>query len=133
MKKKNSLLEFTLQRSQQLALAFRKAWKEADGTPNVLELSKTVVNTPAPRFWVSEERATGVISDWLRHGEDFALDGMREVKKRMFREIMRRVQPRLAEGRPLFHIVSEVVNEPAPEQYMTPGNAAFLYYRFNRA
>lgn len=133
MKKKNSLLEFTLQRSQQLALAFRKAWKEADGAPNVLELSKTVVKTPAPRFWVSEERATEVMSAWLRHGEDYALYGMREVKKRMFREIMRRVKPRLAEGRPLYHIVSDVVNEPAPEQFMTPGNAVFIYYRSIRA
>lgn len=133
MKKKNSLLEFTLQRSQLLVQAFRKAWKESDGTPNVLQLSHKVVLMPAPRFWVSEERATEVISTWLRQGEEFALEGMREVKKRMFREIMRRVQPRLSAGRPLYHVVSEVVNEPAPEQFMTPGNAVFIYYRSSRA
>lgn len=133
MKKKNSLLEFTLQRSQLLVKAFREAWKNTEGTPNVLQLSKQVVNTPAPRFWVSEERATEVISMWLRYGEDFALEGMRDVKKRMFREIMRRVKPRLSDGLPLFHIVSEVVNQPAPEQFMTPGNAVFIYYRACRA
>ncbi len=133
MKKKNSLLEFTMQRSQHLIKAFRQAWKQSDGTPNILQLSRQVVLMPAPRFWVSEERATEVMSLWLRHGEEFALEGMREAKKRMFREIMRRVQPRLGQGRPLFHIVSDVVNEPAPEQFMTPGNAAFIYYRASRA
>lgn len=86
-------------------------------------LMPRVVKQPAPRFWVSEERATIVVSAMLRGLQ--VTRGMGQWKRRMFAEICRRVQSLRQQHAtsPLVWLVREVVNSPAPEYYMSPRSA----------
>lgn len=128
MKKAGAKTDFGAQRRAELVRTFYKLitgrceWK-------MEEVMAEVVRMPASRFWVSQERAVAVVSALLR-GEP-ALVGMRPTKARMFAEIARRVaQVRAARpDRPLCHIVSDVLSEPAPEYYMEAHTARALLYK----
>ena len=87
---------------------------------------------PCSRFWVSEERATAVISAMLR-GQPI-LDTMRPTKREMFLEIFRRVEEKQKEfpDMPLCDIVFFVVNSPAPKFYMKPKHASDTMYKIKR-
>ena len=74
---------------------------------------------PAPRFWVSEARATAVIK-MMWEGKD-PTDGMIPEKRKMYREIFNRVK-RLHEEEPatlLGDLVFRIVNEEAPSSYIS--------------
>lgn len=85
------------------------------------------VAAPAPRFWVSEERATAVVSRLLAGR---TLGRMRPMRRRMFADIARRVR-QLLEAEPslsLYLAVERVVNSPAPSYYLSPGSAKAVFY-----
>jgi len=87
------------------------------------DIGKRIVNSPSPRFWVSEERAAAVVSAIMR-GKP-VLKTMRPTKREMFEEIHRRVVA-LKKEHPDWHLsrlVFEVVNSPAPKFYMEPSSA----------
>ena len=87
-----------------------------------------IVNQPCPRFWVSNVRAAVVIARMFR-GE--RLLNMRPSKREMFLEIFRRVCL-LREVRPavsLSRLVAEVVAQPAPKFFLTPGSAKIMVYK----
>jgi hypothetical protein len=130
MKYFGSVLEFTHERNTDLLRAFRVQMLQARHI-RMTDIFSRVVQMPSSRFWVSEERAAIVVSSML-HGRP--LTGMRESKKRMFREIYRRVVIlRAADARrPLSDIVSEVIHQPAPSFYMSPGSAKEIIYRIKR-
>ena len=117
MKKKNSISEFTTERSQSLLRNFR----ESIARQSVISAKRAfqdAADAPAPRFWVSEARAAVVISMMLR-GED-PTPSMLPEKARMYREIYRRVaELRETEpDTPVGDLVFRVVNSPAPSSYM---------------
>jgi len=84
---------------------------------------RTIVNMPSRRFWVSDKRAVTVISAILR-GEA-SLNGMWQLKREMYEEILRRVMA-LRTIRPhlsLAELCAIVVTQPAPKFYLTHGTA----------
>lgn len=88
-----------------------------------------VVNSPCSRFWISEERATAVISAIIR-GQPI-LDSMRPTKREMFIELHARVC-NIRNDAPemnLYDAVFLAVNSPAPKFYMTPGYALNIIYK----
>lgn len=131
MKHKGCILEFTDKRNDELMAAFRAAIAKKSFI-DLSEIAKIVVNTPCSRFWVSEERATVVISAMMR-GKPI-LDKMRHDKREMFLEINRRVALLRSErpGLPLFDYVLEVVNSPAPKFYMRPRCAIEIIYKIKK-
>lgn len=122
MKHHGSILEFHAQRNNELMKAFRETLEKMNFI-NLQEAAVAVVNTPCSRFWVSEERATAVIKEMLK-GRPIVF-AMRPPKREMFEEIYRRVMV-IRDTKPdvpLYDIVFEVVNSPAPKFYMDPACA----------
>ena len=117
MRKKNSVCEFGDQRSRLLLENFRKSIA-VQSQISFMKAFKDAAAAPVPRFWVSEARATRVISMMLK-GEN-PLEGMRSEKKAMYLEIYNRVKKMKEEdpGVPLGDIVFEVVNSEAPRSYI---------------
>lgn len=122
MKSFGSVLAFTQERND----ALLKAYREQVSTTRVVrlnEIGEKIVNSPSPRFWVSEERAAAVVSAIMR-GKP-VLKMMRPTKRAMFEEIHRRVIA-LKKKHPDWHLcqlVFEVVNSPAPKFYMEASSA----------
>ena len=118
MRKINSVSEFCKERSEVLLRNFRESIARQSQI-SVVRAFKDAVEAPAPRFWVSEARATAVIRKMLA-GEDPTLT-MYEEKARMYREIydrvkiLREIEPESALG----DLVFRVVNEEAPASYMS--------------
>ena len=126
MKKPNAKCEFSSQRSHCLLQNFR----ESIARQSVISIKKAfqdASSAPAPRFWVSEARATRIISLMLKDKED-VLSAMLPEKRRMYVEIFRRVKKMMKENpeMPLGDIVFEVVNSKAPESYISWHYASIL-------
>lgn len=122
MKSFGSVLAFTRERNAELLKAYRKQIDAVDFV-RLGEIGQKIVNSPSPRFWVSEERAAAVVSAIMR-GKS-VLDTMRPTKREMFQEIHRRVIA-LKEVHPdwrLSQLVCHVVNSPAPKFYMEASSA----------
>lgn len=122
MKSFGSILAFTRERNAALLKAYRHQIGKTCFV-RLNEIGEKIVNSPSPRFWVSEERATAVVSAVMR-GKP-VLDTMRPSKREMFIEIHRRVMA-LKEIHPdwfLYRLVSEVIHSPAPKFYMEPSSA----------
>lgn len=114
------------QRDKNLMRVYRNRLSE-DGVVKLFDLMQRVVDSPAERFWVSEERATDVIAAMLR-GEP--IDDMSPMKKEMYQEIFQRVKTRMAK-RPtdtLPEVVSVVVGSEAPKFYLTPKSAVVIIH-----
>ncbi|WP_301345897.1 MULTISPECIES: hypothetical protein [Muribaculaceae] len=122
MKSLGSTLAFTRERNAALLKAYREQ-VDAVGFVKLNEIGEKIVNSPSPRFWVSEERAAAVVAAIMR-GKP-VLDTMRPTKREMFEEIYTRVIA-LKELHPdwyLCELVQEVVNSPAPKFYMEVSSA----------
>ncbi len=92
------------------------------------EIYRQVVDMPSTRFWVSEERASIVISYMLKGR---SIDKMRPNKREMFYEIFRRFQ-KLQKERPdetVYNLVFDIVGAPAPKFYLTPKSAKVIISR----
>lgn len=122
MKSFGSTLAFTRERNAALLKAYREQIAKAQYV-RLNDIGEKIVNSPSPRFWVSEERATIVVSAILR-GKP-VLNNMRPTKREMFEEIYHRVLE-LKKIHPHWHLcdlVFEVVNSPAPKFYMEVSSA----------
>ena len=112
-----------------------RAFREAiDKSPfiDISEVSEIMVNMPCSRFWVSEERAMVVVTDMLK-GKP-VLNSMRPTKREMFKEIYSRVMAlrKQQPHEPLFDLVTNVVNSPAPKFYMRPRCAMEIIYKIKK-
>ena len=127
MKKPNCKCEFSSERSELLLKNFRESLARQSKI-SAAKAFHDAAMAPAPRFWVSEARATRIISMMLKG--DITLAGMHTKKREMYMEIYRRVKTELEKDphKPLGDIVFEVVNSPAPETYMTPDSVAKIIY-----
>lgn len=123
-----SICEFANQRSELLLRNFRESIARQSRI-SAAKAFHEAVESPAPRFWVSEIRAARVVS-LLYKGED-VLSGMHPKKQEMYMEIFRRVKemrkqfPHMSLG----DIVFEVVNSEAPSFYLTVSSAQKIIYR----
>lgn len=138
MKKTGCKIDYAAARGEEVKRAFRKAWECAASMvngyqPDVEHVAAVAVRFPASRFYVSEERAAAVVAQLMR-GEP-ATDGMRESKRRMYGELLRRVSRQRAKqpGAPLVDLVASVIYEPAPEFYIEPATALFIMSRMRTA
>lgn len=118
MKHFGSILEFTEQRNKELLETY-KNYLDRHYLYVMPEIHKMVAESPASRFWVSEERASIVVSAMLA-GKP--LPRMNKNKLEMFKEIftrflqLRKIFPK----RSVYDLVFDIVNQPAPKFYMTP-------------
>ena len=128
MKPAGSILEFTKERNADLMRAYRHQIRNARHI-HLREIAPAVVNMPASRFWVSEERATIVVSSMLA-GHDLP-HNMRPTKCEMFSEIYHRVIKLRSKhpGVPVRQLISEVIHSPAPKFYMGPRFAMEIIYK----
>lgn len=124
MKKRGAVFEYTSERNDDLMLAYCRQLDSCMETP-ATEIFKRTVEMPSRRFWVSERRAAAVVASMIKGNE---LNGMGEMKKAMFREIHQRVMTlrRKFPKAPLIELCSQVVNQPAPKFYLTPGSAEVI-------
>lgn len=128
MKHIGSYFEYEKERNEDLLRAYRLCEVRHLCKQSIYAMT---VQMPARRFWVSEERATVVISQMLR-GKP--LRRMRPNKRKMFAEIYRRVLLLMTEkpDEPIAHLVFEVVNSPAPKFYLTPSSAKIIICKIKR-
>lgn len=122
-----SIMDFTRQRNDDIMRAFREQIAAAKVIV-MPEIFKLVAESPASRFWVSEERAAVEVSRMLA-GRRFSR--MRDNKREMFQEIYRRYLL-LHEEFPemsVLEVVSIVVNQPAPKFYLTARTVGEFVYR----
>lgn len=122
-----SIMDFTRQRNDDLMHAYRRQLTLA-GCIIMPEIFEKVAQSPARRFWVSEERAAVEVARMLA-GRPFSR--MRPNKREMFEEIFRRYLAlrNLHPGKSLFELVSKVVHQPAPKFYLTPRTVGEFIYR----
>lgn len=130
MKPHGSHYEYENERNDNLMEVYHEIIVKANHVrmPDVYE---KVANSPSRRFWVSEERAAIVVSAMMR-GD--SLDRMRPLKREMYNEIYSRVitlqqeNPKL----PISQLVAQVVEQPAPKFYLTPGSAKVLICKIRK-
>ena len=120
-------MDFTRQRNDDIMRAYREQLALANYII-MPEIFKKVAESPAKRFWVSEERAAVEVS-WMLVGKPFSR--MRTNKREMFKEIFRRyiALRDLHPDKSLFELVSIVVHQPAPKFYLTPRTVGEFVYR----
>lgn len=127
MRKKNSTLEFGRERNRFLLRSFRESIA-AQSKISLDNAFRQASEKPAPRFWVSEVRASNVIGRMLA-GDDPTADMVPE-KREMYREMFSRFLE-LRKENPHASIASlcfEVVNGEAPRSYMSWHRARVLIY-----
>lgn len=128
MKRLGAILEFTHDRNRDLMRVFRSIIRHLPHI-NMRQVATRLVDMPASRFWVSEDRATAVISSMIL-GNPLPLN-TRPSKRAMYTEIYSRVillRPRCPDA-PLVDLVSQVIHSPAPCFYMLPRSAMDIIYK----
>lgn len=130
MKNFGSTCQFEHERNKDLMRAYNE---EITGRKHIFlpDVFKVVVKKPSARFWVSERRAAIVISRII-NGD--GLENMRPLKRKMFKEIYRRAM-KLKKNYPqltLLQIAEHVVQQPAPEFYLTPGSAKVIVSKIRK-
>jgi hypothetical protein len=130
MKYFGSILEFTEERNNDLLRAYRRQLARVKYI-KTRDIFEAVVDTPSARFWVSEERATIVVAA-MQRGDRLLY--MRPTKREMFQEIYRRylILRDKYPSRTAPDLIMEVVHQPAPKFYMTPGSAHAIVCRIKR-
>lgn len=122
-----SIMDFTQERNDDIMRAYQVQLAKANYIV-MPEIFRLVAESPASRFWVSEERAAVEVSRMLV-GKPFSR--MRANKREMFEEIYRRFLL-LREKHPdksVYELVSKVVRQPAPKFYLTPRTVGEFIYR----
>lgn len=130
MKRFGDKSEFEDQRNRDLMRNYHSLIEGA-ATIYLPDILHRLVNSPAERFYVSEERAFCVIKEIIT-GE--RLDNMIPSKREMFFEIYKRVKDILNDNQDLELIdaVSLAVHSPAPKFYLTPGSAKVLISKIKK-
>lgn len=121
-----AFFEYQKERNKDLMRAFHTCMETYCG--NSLEaICEKVRLTPATRFWVSEERATIVITQILKGEHPI----MSQEKQDMYGEILSRVKAvmQTQPDRTIGDIVFEVVHQPAPRFYYTTASIREMIYR----
>lgn len=127
MKHSGSTFEYEQARNEDLMRAYHKLLYECSSI-HLPDIFRQVVNMPAERFWVSEERAAIVIASMLRGDQ---LENMRPTNREKYQEIYKRVLELRKEhpGLSVYNLTFMAVHQPAPKFYLTPGSAKVIIYK----
>lgn len=129
-----SYFEYENERNQDLMRAYKEQLSQqyCSDKPILLKnVFEKIAEMPSKRFWVSEERATIVVSGIMK-GD--MLEKAGQMKKEMFFEIYKRVME-LMEHKPhlmLPELVTIVCNQPAPKFYLTPKSIKVIISKIKR-
>ena len=118
MKHKNCVSDFADLRRQELLQRFREKIA-GQSAACVMRICRETAESPASRFWVSEERAATVIYA-LEKGVN-VLDGMFPERREMFREIYRRYRELrlIYPEETVIALAREIVYQPAPRHFLS--------------
>ena len=123
MKHLGSSFPYKKERERELLKVFKR---ELANSKHIVMKSilQRVVNNPCSKFWVTEERATIVISNMLCGKAIFA----KQSKKEMFEEILRRykIERTKRKTEPMSRIIFDIVNSPAPKFYLSVSQAKII-------
>lgn len=128
MKHKGSLVEINEERNNDLYNTYRKVLDAAKHI-NLDEITFITINSPAKRFYVSEDRATQVVCCVLKGTKK--LSDMIPCRSEMYEEIIARYKI-LKESNPdstIKELVGKVIEQPAPKFYITLGSAKVIIAR----
>lgn len=131
MKKKGAICDFRAQRDRDLYRAYCRTLDNTHSPFRLPTVIQQVLKRPAERFYVSEERAAIVITEMMK-GKSIA--SMQVQKRRMYNEIYRRFR-RVKRAHPAMSLqeaITIVVNQPAPEFYLTVGSAIVILHRIRK-
>ena len=106
----------TPQRNKDLQACFYRVLSEMN--PIVLdEALELTVNSPAKRFYISADRAYGVLIRWDLHGVTRLIS---DERQEMYEELYERIKvlKPLYPNTPLMHMVEMVIEQPAPKFYL---------------
>ena len=121
----------TVARNNDLYDAFKRVISDMDHI--VLDEALTLtVNSPAKRFYISADRAYGVIVRWDKYGKTRLLsDERQEMYEELYRIIvrLREIRPEL----PLQHLIEIAIDQPAPKFYLKTNSAKIILCNFKRA
>lgn len=131
MKKKHSISDFSRHRADFLMTAFRDALVSQTRIDRKQIFGETAM-TPAPRFWVSENRAAYIVGQYILGNNP--LEKMYPEKRRMYEEILRRFFILRADRplAPMLELVAEIVNSPAPGSFISPARVESIILREKR-
>jgi len=124
MKHKGSICDYVEERNRDLLRAFHEVI--ASGAhPSVPDIYRATANSPASRFWVSEERAAVVLTLMFNKRK---LPKMIKSKREMFNEIYRRAVKLKAKNpdMTMLELATNVVHQPAPKFYLTGGSTKVI-------
>lgn len=118
-------MEYSKERSDDLMRAYDEYIASCDYIC-MSDVYNKIVNMPSRRFWVSDLRATLVISGMIRGNAH--LEKMCQSKREMYEEIYRRVLS-LSErypNKPIPELCAMAVVQPAPKFYLAPSSARIM-------
>lgn len=123
-------MEFVNARNEEIMQAYHRI---ISSVPFIIrsDVMELIAESPASRFWVSEERAAFVVKAMLAGRP---MPRMRETKKEMFDEIFRRFLIE-REKRPqasVPELISIVIHQPAPKFYLTPRTIGEFIHRIKK-
>jgi hypothetical protein len=118
---RRSSFEYRDDRNRNLLKVFMRELGRVNGE-SLDDVLQRTVDSPARRFWVSEERALRVVSAMRRHPLPAYCH---PLKREMFEEISRRSQALAVRHPewPFSRCVYHVVNREAPKFYLSPDRA----------
>ena len=118
----------TPQRNKDLHGCFCRVLSEMN--PIVLDEALTrTVNSPAKRFYISSDRAYGVLIRWEKYGITKLITPERQE---MYEEIYRRILElrKSMPDTPFMHLAEMVLDQPAPKFYLETSSAKIILCKY---
>ena len=118
----------TPQRNKDLHGCFCRVLSEMN--PIVLDEALTrTVNSPAKRFYISSDRAYGVLIRWEKYGITKLITPERQE---MYEEIYRRILElrKSMPDTPFMHLTEMVLEQPAPKFYLETSSAKIILCKY---
>lgn len=133
MKKIGSVIDCMEQRDKELHDNFMEILRSSRDVP-LRDMFGMAARRPASRFWVSEERASEMVSIILSGRDPEMIDRMFPKRRQMFLEISRRVKEILDQrpGTTMIDATREVIYAEAPEFYITDKSAKVIIYNIRK-
>lgn len=131
-KHKGSCVDYADQRDAFLKYVYRKMIAKCRYI-RVKEIMALIVKEPAPRYWISEQRATSIVKQYIK-GIKPPENHSPKLHKRLYDSLYQRYLQERAK-RPddtIYMIMFDVVNSPAPESFITPQSAEILLSRYRK-